>query len=261
MGQPLDLLGQALGVEPLDGLDDPGVERAPPVLEQAVVGHLVREGVLEGVLEVGHEPRLVEELGGLQVRETAPQGLLGQRRRWPGAAARGTSLPMTEAAWSRRLASGGSRSMRAARTASTVAGTSIASIGRARRCAPRSPPRASVSTSVCTVSSRKNGFPSVRSMRSAVSRSSPGSSPRSAWRSSWALSGGNGSRRSWRVGRSCCPSRAGTRDGSRPGGRAGRSGGSRRGCRGAPASRSRPSGGPRPRGAGAGPAPRGARAA
>ena len=43
MGQPLDLLGQALGVEPLDGLHDPGVERAPPVLKHAPVGDLMRE--------------------------------------------------------------------------------------------------------------------------------------------------------------------------------------------------------------------------
>ena len=57
---------------------------------------------------------------------------------------------------------------------------------------------------------------------------------------------------------SCCPRRADTRGDSRPGGRAAPSGGSRRGCRGAPASRRRPSGDPRARGAGAGPEPPGA---
>ena len=35
----------------------------------------------------------------------------------------GTSVPMTAAVWSRRLSSGGSRSMRAASSACTVAGT------------------------------------------------------------------------------------------------------------------------------------------
>ena len=44
------------------------VQGAPPLLEQAAVGDLVRERVLEGVLEVGEQARLVEELRGLQVR-------------------------------------------------------------------------------------------------------------------------------------------------------------------------------------------------
>jgi hypothetical protein len=33
MGQPLDLLGQAVGMEPLKDLDDPGVEGTAPLLE------------------------------------------------------------------------------------------------------------------------------------------------------------------------------------------------------------------------------------
>ena len=43
--------------------------------------------------------------------------------------AKGTSLPMTEAVCRSRLSSGASRSMRAARIACTVAGTSIVSSG------------------------------------------------------------------------------------------------------------------------------------
>jgi hypothetical protein len=49
VGQALDMLRQALGIEPLDGLDGPGVEGAPATLEEAAVGHLVSEGVLERV--------------------------------------------------------------------------------------------------------------------------------------------------------------------------------------------------------------------
>jgi hypothetical protein len=71
VGQPLDLFGWALGVKRLDGVDDPGVERAPAVLEHASVGDLGGEHVLEGVLEIREEPRLVEELGGLEVGEAA----------------------------------------------------------------------------------------------------------------------------------------------------------------------------------------------
>ena len=75
------------GVEPLEGLDDAGVERAPPVMEQPVVRHLVGEGVLEGVVEVGNEPGLVEELRApagwaRRAHRRAPRGA----RRWPGAA-------------------------------------------------------------------------------------------------------------------------------------------------------------------------------
>ena len=88
VGQPLDLLGQAVPGERLDGLDDAGVQHAPPLLEQAAVGHLVGQGVLEGVLQLGEEARLVQELGRLQVRETAVQRRPRAARRWPAAAAR-----------------------------------------------------------------------------------------------------------------------------------------------------------------------------
>ena len=46
---------------------------AAPLLEHATVGHLVGEGVLEAVLGSGEEPGLVEELRGLQPRQTVPQ--------------------------------------------------------------------------------------------------------------------------------------------------------------------------------------------
>jgi hypothetical protein len=52
--------------------------------------------MLEGEFTLGEQPRLVEELDGLQVVEAA--------------------------VWRRRLSAGGSRSMRAASTAYTVAG-------------------------------------------------------------------------------------------------------------------------------------------
>jgi hypothetical protein len=72
------------------------VEPSAPVQEHAAIGDLVREGMLERVLEVRKEPSLVEELGGLEVS------------RRPGG---------ESAAWSSRLASGPKRSMRAARIA------------------------------------------------------------------------------------------------------------------------------------------------
>src|SRR5262245_35462590 len=62
----LDVLSQPIGIVPLEGLHDLAVQRAPPILEQTAVGHLVSESMLEGVLEIWKEPRLVEELGGLK---------------------------------------------------------------------------------------------------------------------------------------------------------------------------------------------------
>ena len=92
------------------------------------------ERVLERVLELRKEPRLVEELRGLQVGEPRAQRRPPARRRSAWSSAQGTSLPMTAAAWSRRLSSGGRRSIRAARIACTVAGTCDAlSIGRGSR--------------------------------------------------------------------------------------------------------------------------------
>jgi hypothetical protein len=43
----------------------------PPLLEETAVGHLVGEGVLESVLPLGEQARLVEELGPLELRQAA----------------------------------------------------------------------------------------------------------------------------------------------------------------------------------------------
>jgi hypothetical protein len=54
-----------------------------------------------------------------------------------------------------------------------------------------------ISTNVRTLSSRKNGFLSVRSIRRCVSGRRAGSGPRSASSRASALSGGRGSSQSW----------------------------------------------------------------
>jgi hypothetical protein len=51
--QPFDLLGYPLGRQCLEGLDQVRVQHAPPLQQEAVVGHLVRQGVLEGVFRLG----------------------------------------------------------------------------------------------------------------------------------------------------------------------------------------------------------------
>ena len=75
MGEPLRLLAQATGGVMLHGFDDSGMELPTAIVEEASVGDLVGQGVLERVLEIGKEARLVEELGGLQPGETSAQGV------------------------------------------------------------------------------------------------------------------------------------------------------------------------------------------
>jgi len=78
MGQPFDLVDQAVGREPLDDRNESGVQGTPPLLHEAPIGDLMGQGVLEGVGRFGKEAHLVEELGGLEVCEAALQGRLGQ---------------------------------------------------------------------------------------------------------------------------------------------------------------------------------------
>ena len=84
MGQAFDLLGDPISGAGFEGLDDPRMQGAPPLREETAVGHFVGEGVLEGVLALGNEPCLVQELGGLEVGE--PHAAVPPRaaRRWPG---------------------------------------------------------------------------------------------------------------------------------------------------------------------------------
>ena len=70
------MLTQPVRVQPLDGLDDCSVERPPPVPEQALVGYLVGQRVLERVLEIREKARLIEELRRLEAAETAAQLVL-----------------------------------------------------------------------------------------------------------------------------------------------------------------------------------------
>jgi hypothetical protein len=56
------------------------VERAPTIVEETVVGNVMRESVTERVLDVGEELRLVEELGGLEMSHALPKTLLWQFR-------------------------------------------------------------------------------------------------------------------------------------------------------------------------------------
>src|SRR5262249_26573291 len=73
------MLGRPVEVEFLNDLHDADVQLASPSLEQARIGDLVRQRVLEGVFDVREETGLVEELRGLEILEPSPDGVLGQR--------------------------------------------------------------------------------------------------------------------------------------------------------------------------------------
>src|SRR5262249_11889256 len=69
IGQHVIVLRQALDKELLDGLGSAPMQHMPSLLQQTPIGHLVGEGVFEGVCGGREPPRLIEELGGLEVAE------------------------------------------------------------------------------------------------------------------------------------------------------------------------------------------------
>jgi len=75
--QALDLRGYPVSRKGFEGPDNARVQHPPPLQEETVVGHLVRQGVLKGEVALGEEPRLVEELRRLQVGEAAIEVRLG----------------------------------------------------------------------------------------------------------------------------------------------------------------------------------------
>ena len=66
VGQALDVLDEPVGIAPLDRLHDLAVQPSTALLEQAAVGDVVRQSMLERVLDVREHARFVEKLGGLE---------------------------------------------------------------------------------------------------------------------------------------------------------------------------------------------------
>ena len=71
-------LGYLVSAERFEALDNPGVEHPSPLQQEAAVGHLVCQGMLEGIFALREQPRLVEKLGGLQARQAALQRVFRQ---------------------------------------------------------------------------------------------------------------------------------------------------------------------------------------
>ena len=64
---PRSHLGHAVPSECLQGFDDAGMQYPTPLQQEAAVGHLVRQGVLESVFRLGEKARLIQELRRLEV--------------------------------------------------------------------------------------------------------------------------------------------------------------------------------------------------
>jgi hypothetical protein len=81
--QPFDLLSDPLGRECLQGLDQARVQHPPPLQQEAAVGHLMRQGMREGVVRLREQAGLIQELRRLEVHQAVVQRRLGQVRNGP----------------------------------------------------------------------------------------------------------------------------------------------------------------------------------
>src|SRR5262244_2530830 len=76
-GQDLDVAGWLVSLATLQGFQDVPMQPTPSLLQKARVSHLVGQGMLERVLVLRKEPRLVEEPGRLEPNEPFAQLLIG----------------------------------------------------------------------------------------------------------------------------------------------------------------------------------------
>ena len=118
----------------------------------------------------------------------------------------GNRLPTTARVWSSSFCAAGRRSMREASTPRTVGGTFTSLIGFTSLTVPLRE-RTPCSKRAWTISSMKNGLPSVRSAMRFVSGCSSGASPSSAV-SIWARLRSPADRAAAGCSSSCCPIRA-----------------------------------------------------
>jgi hypothetical protein len=82
VSEALHPFGESVPIQALDRLHDLGVQRAPALLQQTAVSHLLSEGVAKRVFEIGKKIHFIQEFGGLELGKTAAQlvlGLVGDR--------------------------------------------------------------------------------------------------------------------------------------------------------------------------------------
>src|SRR2546425_11650402 len=78
VAEPLDVFCLPFRIQLFDRADDLGMERAAPLMKQAAERNIMGQGMLERVFELREQTGFVEELGGLEVREPAPERRFGQ---------------------------------------------------------------------------------------------------------------------------------------------------------------------------------------
>ena len=83
IGQTFDLLGHPISGKRLKGCNDTGMQHPPLLQQEAAIGHLVRQGVLEGVFRLGKQAGLVQELRRLEVCQATVQCRFRQVRNGP----------------------------------------------------------------------------------------------------------------------------------------------------------------------------------
>src|SRR5215467_4629187 len=88
VSETLHVFGQTFRIKRFNGIDDPRMEDAPALREQAPVRNLLRERVFESVLEIREELRLVEKFRGLEVGESLAKSVIRKvgdcLEEWPG---------------------------------------------------------------------------------------------------------------------------------------------------------------------------------
>src|SRR6266487_3864718 len=78
MRELFDQGGETISPEALDGLKDAGMQPASLPLQEAAIGHVMGERMLEGIGGLGIQARLVQEFCLLQVRKAPTECILGQ---------------------------------------------------------------------------------------------------------------------------------------------------------------------------------------
>ena len=76
MGESLDVLAQPVGIEMLDGVHDPGMERGARLSQQRVVGNLASQAVPEDVLGLWKQGDVVDEFSRSEATEAVTQLIL-----------------------------------------------------------------------------------------------------------------------------------------------------------------------------------------
>src|SRR5262249_54816125 len=71
MREPFHLLDDSVTRSLFQRLDNAGMEHPPSLLQETAISHLVRQGMLEGVLTLREQPDLIEKLRRLEMGQAA----------------------------------------------------------------------------------------------------------------------------------------------------------------------------------------------